>query len=331
MPRDVAKLCYQAAMGAEHLLMDISAAKRYFEAEFEATETRDCQLFECLSDDVCRIDLGAWKKTGMPKEWLFNMFVGTATVSRGGRAVLEKYFADADEVICEIGANFSSEDWRIFAEKYRAEGMPPVHHSEAYRESEHPAYRIIDRAFLSCLPVLMAAGAVDSDLVKVIAIDGRAASGKSTLAGKLAHIIEADVVRMDDFFLPLELRTSERLAEPGGNVHYERFCEEVLPNIGKSEAFSYGVFDCSKMEICGNKTVEGGEWRIVEGSYSHHPKFGDYADLKVFCTVASDEQMKRIVARDGERWAKRFQNEWIPMEERYFSSLGISEAADVLM
>ena len=32
---------------------------------------------------------------------------------------------------------------------------------------------------------------------------------------------------MDDFFLPMELRTAERLEEPGGNVHYERFSAEV--------------------------------------------------------------------------------------------------------
>ena len=70
-----------------------------------------------------------------------------------------------------------------------------------------------------------AAGASDSPFI--IAIDGRAASGKSTLAQQLGELLDADVIHMDDFFLPPSLRTKERLSEPGGNVHYERFAEEV--------------------------------------------------------------------------------------------------------
>ena len=38
MPQDVVKLCYQAAFGAEHLLSDLSAAKRYFDLEFDGVE-----------------------------------------------------------------------------------------------------------------------------------------------------------------------------------------------------------------------------------------------------------------------------------------------------
>ena len=49
---------------------------------------------------------------------------------------------------------------------------------------------------------------------------------------------------MDDFFLPFELRTAERLKEPGGNVHYERFIDEVVSKLSAGEPFEYGVFRC---------------------------------------------------------------------------------------
>lgn len=71
----------------------------------------------------------------------------------------------------------------------------------------------------------------------VIAMDGRAAAGKTTLAEELAVTLGGAVVHMDDFFLPGELRTPERLAAPGGNVHAERFAEEVLPYLRRGEAF----------------------------------------------------------------------------------------------
>ena len=149
MPEDIAKACYQAAMGAEHLLADTSAAKRYFDAEFDAVEPRDGELFECLSDEICRVDLGVWKSTGQPKERLFEAFVRTATVSRGGRETLEKYLAEAEEVICNQSVGFTVVEWREFLFKYKAAGMPPIHHSEAYRQSEKPAYRIVSRALIS--------------------------------------------------------------------------------------------------------------------------------------------------------------------------------------
>ena len=165
----------------------------------------------------------------------------------------------------------------------------------------------------------------------VIAIDGRAASGKSTLAEQLSEVLDADVIHMDDFFLPPELRSEERLAEPGGNVHYERFCEEVLPYLNSPELFSYRTFDCSRMDYNGESIVRNTPIRIVEGSYSHHPKFGKYADLFLFLDVDTEEQLRRIRLRNGEEKAQMFAKKWIPMEERYFAAFEIKTHAGAII
>ena len=162
----------------------------------------------------------------------------------------------------------------------------------------------------------------------IIAIDGRAASGKSTLAQQLSELLDADVIHMDDFFLPPSLRTKERLEEPGGNVHYERFAEEVLPCLKLPTAFSYRMFDCSKMDYDGERNIGNKSIRIVEGSYSHHPKFGNYADLFVFSDVGAEEQMRRIRLRNGEEKTQIFAEKWIPMEERYFAECDVKKSAD---
>ena len=65
----------------------------------------------------------------------------------------------------------------------------------------------------------------------VVAIDGGAASGKTTLADVLSKRYGGAVVHMDDFFLRPEQRTTERFAEVGGNFDRERFMEEVIPYI----------------------------------------------------------------------------------------------------
>ena len=84
----------------------------------------------------------------------------------------------------------------------------------------------------------------------VIAIDGRAASGKTTAAEQLRFILGGSAIHMDDFFLPVSLRTAERFAEPGGNVHYERFCEENTLHTGCSIAESWRTMATERFRRC---------------------------------------------------------------------------------
>lgn len=169
------------------------------------------------------------------------------------------------------------------------------------------------------------------DGIYIIAIDGRAASGKSTLARQLARLLEADVTAMDDFFLPAQLRTPERLEQPGGNVHYERFEQEVLPHLSLPGPFSYRKFDCGRMDYGQERVIGDTRIRIVEGSYSLHPRFGAYADLAVFCDVEPQEQMRRIRIRDGQEKACVFRERWIPMEEKYFAQCRIRQRCDLTL
>ncbi|MBQ8640043.1 MAG: hypothetical protein IJ468_12825 [Lachnospiraceae bacterium] len=343
-PRDVVKLCYQAAFGAEHLLSDIERARTYFYSEYDSVEASDGVLYEEISPEVCRVNLPAWKAGGMPAEWLFRMFAHSASVPHGSRERFLGYLETADEVQRRVETAFSDEEWKEFLEEYKAAGMSAVHHSREYREAEHPSYRIINRKYLSLFPVLRQAANLqtvnqsavnrqqdaDESRSRVIALDGRAASGKSTMAGMLEEILEAGVIHMDDFFLPPALRTDARFAEPGGNVHYERFAEEVLPKLKSREAFSYRVFDCGIMDYHGKREVAASEWRVVEGSYSMHPAFGNYADLSVFLDVSGEEQMNRILARNGEEMAAMFSKRWIPLEETYFAGCQVRERAQLV-
>ena len=81
--QDMIKLCYQAAHGAEHLLSDLDAAKTYLEKEYYAVEAEDIALYEVISDQICRVNLAAWKARKLPIEWLFYMFV-RRYILRGG-------------------------------------------------------------------------------------------------------------------------------------------------------------------------------------------------------------------------------------------------------
>lgn len=163
---------------------------------------------------------------------------------------------------------------------------------------------------------------------RIIAIDGRCAAGKTTLAAWLSEKLGGDVIHMDDFFLPPMLRTKERSAEAGGNVHYERFISEVLPQLKERKSFSYQRFDCSKMELGNQVPVKNKGIVLVEGAYSCHPVFGDYMDRKVFLDIDRNTQEERILFRNGKERLQDFKEKWIPMEEAYFAAFSIEEHAD---
>ena len=159
----------------------------------------------------------------------------------------------------------------------------------------------------------------------LIAIDGPCGSGKSTLGASLAKELNASLFHMDDFFLQPHQRTEERLSEPGGNVDYERFKEEVLDHIADADGVTFRPFSCSKWQLTDAVTVPYNDIVLVEGSYSHHPYFKDAYNVKIFLEISLEEQKKRIIARDGEAIWPMFEEKWIPMENRYFETFKISE------
>lgn len=165
----------------------------------------------------------------------------------------------------------------------------------------------------------------------IIAVDGMCGSGKTTFAKALSELLGANLIHADDFFLPPEMRTPERLGTPGGNIHYERLKEQVIDRLRKPEAFSYDVFDCSKGRIGETRTVENRHFTVIEGSYSHHPALGDYADIKIFMQTSPEAQLERIKRRNGEKAAEVFKAKWIPLEKRYFDFYKIKENADMII
>ena len=180
----------------------------------------------------------------------------------------------------------------------------------------------------------------------IIAIDGMAAAGKTTAALNLQREIANEsgfvtqeeiaqkikIIHMDDFFLPGELRTEARLNEAGGNVHYERFMDEVVAKLQNTAGFEYRIFDCHVMDYAGKEKVDASaEVIIIEGAYSMHPYFGKYYDKSYFYETAPETQKERILKRNGAKQWEMFCARWIPMEMRYFKEFGIKEKCDIIV
>ncbi len=328
-PTDVIKLLYQRAFGGGHLVADSEAVLARLRSEHsKLPPSPPAVRTEDLGGGMTRLYLAGIPAASLPT--VNRLFVLGAAGHRGDPAGFQR---DLDAVTAEAERGempFTANAWREALAAYRTDGCPMVRHSPVYRDAYAPAYRVIPRQFAAILPLLFAVDAyIASQGCIVLALDGMCGSGKTTLAGLLTRLYDASVVRMDDFFLPPPLRTAARLAEPGGNIHRERFCDEVLPHLGEGKPFTYRAFDCGVMALGDAVTVPARPLTVVEGSYALHPDLRGRYGVTAYLYCDPDVQRARLAARcPSAALLRRFETEWIPMENRYAETFHLREAAD---
>ncbi len=329
---DLVKLIYQNEFGPGHYISDSEASLERLRAEIKGLpQNEEGPLFVDLGNGFGRLHLDA-ARGKLSVETINRLFILSAKKRIGSMQAFGSKLEAAKALCAEGLLPFAAGELERFLIDYKARGYPAVGHSEEYRQVYSPGYRVINSTFAHYFDLLQK---IEQLLEKkkyvVAAIDGPAASGKTTLAKLLKDIYACPVISMDHFFLRPEQRTKERLQEAGGNVDYERFQKEVLPGLGKGESFGYRVYNCQTQSFTAERSIPKGPLRVVEGSYSLHPRLsGDY-DLRVFLTIEGEEQKRRILARNGPEMFKRFVNEWIPLEEKYFAVHDIAAQSDLVL
>ena len=344
-PCDAVKLIYQNEFGGGHMIADPNASLERLRAEHACAE-RDVSapLTEELGNGVVRVLLPALDTRRYPLEKLNRVFVRSALLHTGTRAS----FREKAELLRQLTRRgtfgFSPGELEAYLEPYFSSGCPPVSHSPEYRRAYRPAYRVVLRSLFQQEPltgltaddiaaaVLQMAGQLQTGRRPFLAaIDGRCASGKTTLAARMRNLAGCGVIHMDQFFLRPEQRTLKRYDTPGENIDHERFLAEVLLPLREGRAAVYRPFNCQSQRLEEPITQEPTPLVVVEGSYSCHPKLWDSYDLRIFLSVDPEEQMRRIKARNGAEYAAVFRDKWIPLEERYFSTCRIAQKCDYVL
>ena len=165
----------------------------------------------------------------------------------------------------------------------------------------------------------------------LVALDGRCGSGKTTLAAQLARQFPQSItVHTDDFYLPPASRMANWEQIPCANMDIQRLRDEVVAPARAGQAFSYLAYSCREGAYLPPRPLGPAPLVIVEGSYSCHPTLADCYDLKVFVTCSKEEQARRLLAREGERYSG-FTARWIPLEEGYFAKFQIEQTVDFIL
>lgn len=323
-PQDGVKLIYQNEFGGGHLITGPDQALAALAKERSVTPFDPAApLSEDLGDGMVRVNLAALDGENYPLEQLNRDFVRSAALRQGNMGRFREKLAIL-EALAETGAlSFSAQALADYLADYCAAGCPAVSHSDTYRAAYRPAYRVLLRSV--SLPLLAAEANALRQRRVLVALDGRCAAGKTTLAAQLRQRYGWSVVHMDHFFPRPEQRTVERCAQPGGNIDHERFLAELLLPLREGRTPLYRPFDCHSGRLLDPIPFVPGPVVLAEGSYACHPALREHFDLRAFLDIGPALQMDRITAREGEAYARVFREKWIPLEEAYFSSCQVEK------
>lgn len=169
------------------------------------------------------------------------------------------------------------------------------------------------------LAEMLKARAAGFDRPFTVALDGRSASGKTTLAAALAEILDAAVIEGDDFYTG----GTEARTEPP--VELVKLCIDwkqqrgVLEALRAGQEASWHAFDWDAFDgrICEEPVVMSPRPIVIlEGVYASRPELEDLIDVKIL--VRADEALResRMVAREGT--ITPWQRKWETAEEYYF-------------
>lgn len=142
---DLYKLVHQAALGSEHAVNDIQAARNRLSDELSALgDGPDEPLLDLLQEEtgILRVHLRPYLASGGDPDRLWQAFLRTVNEFRGDPQTLERYWQAATRL-----GRFPPAEMETFIQSLRAQNFPAVQHSPEYKRLYRPAYRVIWQGF----------------------------------------------------------------------------------------------------------------------------------------------------------------------------------------
>ena len=149
--QDVYKTCYQDFFGAEHLLVDTAAARRYLHEETERCKGQDLSTMPLYEPTgfrhrYRRVNLMAVIQGDLSEEELWEMFSGKPSAvssqpSESGHSWAEEWQA-IEAIALKENPQWADETLQVQLREAAAQ-QAAVHHSRMFRDKYNPHYRIV--------------------------------------------------------------------------------------------------------------------------------------------------------------------------------------------
>jgi uridine kinase len=155
---------------------------------------------------------------------------------------------------------------------------------------------------------------------RVVAIDGRSGSGKTSLAATLSDQLQAPVVSLEDLY--------------GGWDGLERGIDllvaAVLEPLAAGEAARVPRYDWVAGEWAAPVVTEPPDMLIVEGVGTGARRAASFESLLVWLEVPASVRKRRALGRDGETFAP-YWDQWAAQEDLMLTRERTPERADVII
>jgi len=145
--QDVYKTCFQDFFGAEHLLRDTAAAHRYLLYEIEATRAQDLNAMPIYEPTgfrhrFTRVNLSLVHSGEMTENELWTRFIEAAGTNNAFSDNWAEEWAKVEAIAVEVQPVWADSTLQTEL-RYAASVQSPVRHSETFRQTYNPHYRII--------------------------------------------------------------------------------------------------------------------------------------------------------------------------------------------
>ena len=191
---DIFKYLFQSAFGCEHLVSNEEAALAYIKREYEAVSKTALPCIEPLDGEYSRVHLSCLN-AGPSPEVLAKVFCLSAKKEEDGRAALEQKIEIAKELVANGALPLDSDEFTQKLATWKDLGYPALHHSNSFRTTYKPAYRVISNRYAALLPFF----AKTQSMKKIIVI-GCPGAGKSTFARALQQKTNIPLHHLDMMF-----------------------------------------------------------------------------------------------------------------------------------
>jgi hypothetical protein len=144
---DLYKLLHQSVFGPGHAIPSREAARAYLERELAglAAPLAEEPRCEALGGDppLVRVNLRPFAAAGGDPEALLDELVAEANRPRGSAELMARVLDLAVRHLGGAGRGELAPELERLAAELAPKGYPAIHHSELYRETYRPAYRVI--------------------------------------------------------------------------------------------------------------------------------------------------------------------------------------------
>jgi uridine kinase len=154
-----------------------------------------------------------------------------------------------------------------------------------------------------------------------VAVDGRAGSGKTTLADAIAAAVRAAVVvHIDDFAGPLVPEWD-----------WPRFQEQVVDPLRAGRPARYQRWEWNRDEPAEWHEIPTGRLVVVEGVSSTRSELDVPWALQIWVDAPRPVRLQRATERDGDAMLAHWLDVWMPSEEAYIERERPQQRVDLLV